>query len=85
MLISESTLNAGEPTVNRKSGRQISAAIQTCLDLFYVTRNPLISLTKTLDTLGKIGWQPADIDRVERIICKVLPVQADNWSARKAA
>ncbi len=60
--------------MNRKSGRQIGAAIQICIDLFYVTRDPLASMTKTLHTLQQIGWQPADIGRVERIVRKVLGV-----------
>lgn len=71
--------------MNRKSGRQIGAAIEACIDLFYITRNPHVSVTKTLDTLTRIGWKPADVGRVERIVRRALAITTDDRAIKNAA
>jgi hypothetical protein len=71
--------------MHRKSGRQVGQAIETCLDLFYVTRHPLSSLAKTLDTLRQIGWCEDDICRVERIARKMLDLPPSDRPLEKAA
>jgi hypothetical protein len=71
--------------VKRKSGRQVGAAVQTCIDLFYVTRSAQIAVTKTLGALRRIGWQPADISRVERVVRCALAITPDVEAACKAA
>jgi hypothetical protein len=76
---------SGEFTVVRKSAREIGAAVQTCIDQFYHTRAPDISLSVTLDVLRQIGWPPTDIWRVERIACKVLGVTSGGQPEWKAA
>lgn len=69
----------------RKSGREIGAAVQTCIDRYYHATATSISLSETLEVLRQIGWQPADIGRVERIVCKVLDVTSGDKSEEKAA
>jgi hypothetical protein len=71
--------------VKPKSCRQIGAAIETCIDVFYLTRNPQLSVAKTLDTLERIGWRSSDIGRVERIVCKALSITQGSAAPKKAA
>jgi hypothetical protein len=66
----------GRPTLHRKSGRQISQAIETFLDLHYLTGQPLASIERTLTTLRQLGWSENDMFRVERIVRKVLALHS---------
>jgi hypothetical protein len=56
--------------MHRKSGRQIGQAIETCLDLFYLTGRPQAALTRTLAMLRQLGWREGDLVRVERVARK---------------
>jgi hypothetical protein len=42
-------------------------------------------LSVTLEVLRQIGWQWADVRRVERLACKVLGVESGGWPEGKAA
>jgi hypothetical protein len=73
------------PRMHRKSGRQIGAAIWTCLDLLYLTHHPLASLTKTVDMLRQMGWRADDVRRVEHIARKALHLPPADSPLDKAA
>jgi hypothetical protein len=60
----------------------VARAIETCLDLFYVTRQPLASLTRTLDALRQIGWREDDLGRIERIARRVLDLPSGDLPPR---
>lgn len=71
--------------MHRKSGRQISQAIETCLDLFYLTGRPQAAITRTLGMLRQLGWRESDLIRVERVARKALSLPPYTPPLQRAA
>jgi hypothetical protein len=63
----------------------VARAIETCLDLIYVTGQPLASLTKTLCALRQIGWREDDLGRIDRIARRVLDLPPCDDPQQRAA